>query len=190
MRLYTCTVCGETRTEVIEKLPDPEKQMGSDGTPVGPGASEQAAEKAITGMKTDNDPKGSVFGLLQLRSPKQTSKSIKLSWKKVPGAAKYVIYGNKCGKTNRLVRQTAVTGASYNFTKAKKETYYKFIVVAVDKEGTVLTTSKVVHVATKGGKVGNHKSVTTKAKKDKVTSREARPSSSEPRQLLLRRSSR
>ena len=53
--------------------------------------------------------------------------------------------------------------------KLKKGTYYKFIIVALDKNNNVVSTSKVVHVATKGGKVGNHKSVTTKAKKNKVT---------------------
>ena len=33
----------------------------------------------------------------------------------------------------------------------------------------MVSTSKMVHIATSGGKVGNHKSVTTKAKKNKVT---------------------
>ena len=46
--------------------------------------------------------------------------------------------------------------------KLKKGKYYKFIVVALDKDNKVVSTSKVIHVATKGGKVGNHKSVTVK----------------------------
>ena len=43
------------------------------------------------------------------------------------------------------------------------------MVVALDKNNKVLTTSKIVHIATKGGKFTNAKSITTKAKKNKVT---------------------
>ena len=46
--------------------------------------------------------------------------------------------------------------------KLKKGKYYKFIVVALDKNNKVVSTSKIIHVATKGGKVGNYKSVTVK----------------------------
>lgn len=34
--------------------------------------------------------------------------------------------------------------------------------VALDKNNTVVSTSKLIHVATKGGKVGNYKKVTVK----------------------------
>ena len=34
--------------------------------------------------KDDKDPAGSVFGKLRLTSPKQTRKSVKLKWKKLP----------------------------------------------------------------------------------------------------------
>jgi len=44
----------------------------------------------------------------------------------------------------------------------KKGTYYKFIVVAIDKNNRVVSTSKVIHVGTKGGKAGNQKKVTVK----------------------------
>ena len=50
-----------------------------------------------------------------------------------------------------------------------KNTYYKLIVVAVDKDNKVISTSKMVHAATKGGKAGNVKSITTKAKRNKVS---------------------
>ncbi len=57
-------------------------------------------------------------------------------------------------------------GKTYNIKKAgkklKKGTYYKFIIVAFDKNNNVVSISKVIHVATKGGKVGNPKSVTVK----------------------------
>lgn len=96
----------------------------------------------------------------------------------MPGAKKYVVYGNQCGKTKRMQRLTETGKNKLTFKKltvngktikVKKGTYYKFVVLAIDKNDRVVSTSKVVHVATKGGKVGNHKKVTTKAKKNKVT---------------------
>ena len=173
---YTCTACGETRTEAIAKLvpPDPTTEMGKDGTAVGEGASAEAAEKAITTMKSDTDPKGSVFGKLTLRQSKVTSTSIKIAWTKVTGAKKYVVYANKCGKTTKPKKITTTTKTTYTLKKiAKKKltkgTYYKFIVVALDSKGKVVSSSKLIHIATSGGKVGNPLKITTKAKKDRVT---------------------
>lgn len=148
-------------------------QKGADGTALGKGASSAAAQKAITSMPDDNDPAGAAFAPLLLRSTKQTKKNITLKWQSVGGASKYDIYGNQCGKGNKMQKITTVTGKSYKFSalrgKAlKKGKYYKFIVVAIDKSNKVIATSKVVHAATKGGKVGNHKSISTKAKKNKV----------------------
>ncbi len=142
-------------------------QKGADGTPVGPGASAAAADKAITNMVTDDDPAGTVFGKLTLKSPKQAKTSIDLNWTQVPGATSYIIYGNKCGKGNKPLKLGTVNGNRQtvnmvNGQKVAKGTYYKFIVVALDKNNNVVSTSKVIHVATKGGKVGNHKKVTVK----------------------------
>jgi len=149
-------------------------QTGSDGTALGAGASKEAAEAAIASMTSDSDLPGAVFNKLQLRSKKQTNTSISLSWKKVSGAKKYVIYGNKCGKTNKLQKLAESTGKSKSFKKVlgktvKKGTYYKFMIVALDKNNNVVSSSKIIHVATKGGKVGNVGKVTTKAKKNKVS---------------------
>ncbi|MBQ9014827.1 MAG: hypothetical protein IJ109_01785 [Firmicutes bacterium] len=191
-KTYTCTRCGAKRTEVIEKLPavdtpggetpqpgDRTQAKGEDGTAFGPGAALEAAEQAIGQMKSDADPAGTVFGLLQARSSKQTKTSVTVTWKKVSGAKSYVIYGNQCGTSNKLQKQKVVSGTSAKFTrltgnnhktvKVKKGKYYKFLIIAVDRNNNVITTSKVIHAATKGGKVGNPKSVKTKAKKNKVT---------------------
>ena len=151
-----------------EKPAEPADQTGKDGTAVGPGASAEVAEKAITNMTSDTDPLGSEYSIIRLRSPKQTATSIKLSWEKNIKAVKYVIYGNRCGKNNRLIKLTDVSDKNIsNFTvtqaagsKLRKGTYYKFIIVAVDKDNKVVSTSRIIHVATKGGKVGNYKSVT------------------------------
>ena len=148
-------------------------QKGEDGTAYGKGASADVVDKAITKYSKETDPAGTVFGLLQARLYKITKTSVTLKWKKVSGAKKYVIYGNICGKT-KPKKLATVKGTSKKFTKVagkkvKKGTYYKFIVVALDKNNKVISTSKMVHAATKGGKYGNDKAVKTKAKKDKVT---------------------
>ena len=49
----------------------------------------------------------------------------------------------------------------------KKNTYYKFLVVALNKNNKVVSTSRMIHVATKGGKYTNYKSISVK--KDKIT---------------------
>ena len=178
VKTYTCTACGETKTESIpKKKADPSKdpnKKGSDGTPVGPGASEAAADKAISGANSDADPKGSVYSKLKLKSSKQAKNAITLAWTKQSGAAKYVVYGNKCGKNNKFKKLGTYTGKSKKVTKVagkklKKGTYYKFIVVALDKNNMVVSTSKVIHVATKGGKVTNPKKVAVKKGKKKVS---------------------
>ena len=139
-------------------------QRGTDGTAVGPGASDIVADKAITTRKSDADPDGSVFRKLKLKTTKQTNTSIKITWTKLSSAKKYVVYGNACGSANKMKKLTSMQGNVKTFStvagkKVKKGTYYKFIVVGLDENSNVVSTSKIIHVATKGGKVGNHKSV-------------------------------
>lgn len=117
----------------------------------------------------DNPPEAaaSSFSRLQLRSTKQTNNSVALTWKKVKGAKSYVIYGNKCGKNNKLRKIGKTTGTSRKISKVlgkklSKGTYYKFRVVALDKNNKEITASKIVHAATKGGKFGNYRGVTVK----------------------------
>ena len=127
----------------------------------------------ITPPKKD-DPSGTKFMLLQARAGKVTKSSVQVVWKKVKGAKKYVIYGNKCGSKNKYKKLTTTTKVKLTYRKVagqkvKKGTYYKFLVYALNSKGKVISVSKTVHVATKGGKVGNDKKVTTAAKKNKVT---------------------
>ena len=170
VKTYTCSICGGTKTEAIPKLAPQEPKTpdkGEDGTPFGKGASVQAAEAAILALPNDNDPAGTAFGLLQLKATKVTKNSINLKWKAVPGAAKYILFANKCGTGNKYKKLGEVTGTSYTATQAagaaiQKGTYYKFMMIAADSSGKVVSTSKTVHAATKGGKIGNHKKVTVK----------------------------
>lgn len=144
-----------------EPQPEPEPVVDPDPEPV-----------IVPPVK--DDPSGAVFGLLQARAAKVTKTSIRIKWKKVAGARKYVIYGNKCGIHNKYKKMLSTTNLTMTFTKVagqrvKKGTYYKFLVYAVDGKGKIISTSKTVHVATTGGKVGNDKAVRTAAKKKKVT---------------------
>ena len=176
---HTCNRCGVEETDVIPAKgyapgTDP-NQKGTDGTAVGPEASAACAEKAIMSSASDEGPEGTKYAPLALKSTKQGKTNIVLTWTKVKGAKKYVIYGNACGKKNKMKKIATSTGKSYNVKKAgaklKKGKYYKFIIVALDKNNNVISTSKVVHAATKGGKVKNptkinvKKAVITNAKK-------------------------
>ena len=126
-----------------------------------------AQQKTILAQKNDNDPKGSSFGLLQAKAVKVTKTSIRVQWKKVKGATKYVVYGNKCGKSNRYKKLKTVKTNSYTQKKLKKGTYYKYLVVAI-KGSKAIATSKTIHAATTGGKVGNSKSVKVDKKTFKI----------------------
>ena len=123
----------------------------------------KTVEKAILNATNDNDQKGSTFTLLKAKGVAKSDKSITLSWSKIKGAKKYIIYGNKCGKKNKYKKLATVKGTSYTAKKLKKGTYYKFIIVAVNGTKT-LATSKTIHVTTNGGKNSNH----TKAKLSKT----------------------
>ncbi len=161
--------CQGTLTKVIKVAAI--DQMGKDGTAFSKGASAGAANNALIKMKSNKDPKGTKFSPLKLKSTKQGKTSVKLTWKKAKGAIRYVVYGAQSGQ--KYKRLTAVSGKSYNVKKIskklKKKTYHKFIIVALDKNGNVVTTSKVVHVATKGNlkKAANPKKVVVKAKVNK-----------------------
>ena len=137
-----------------------------------PGANMKAVEKFLLNRKSDTDPAGSTVAPLKVKSTKQTKKSIKVAWAKVKGAAKYVLYGNECGKTKKVKKIKLLKGKSLNVKKIggkklKKGKYHKFIVIAYNAKNKVVAVSKYIHVATKGGKVGNHKRVDVKIKKGK-----------------------
>ncbi len=149
-------------------------QKGEDGTFLSKGASMEAAESFLLDYSSESDPAGTSFGILCARSTKTTNNSVKVNWKKVSGASKYLVFAAKCGKGNKVKQIAETTGTSYNLkkldgAKIKKGTYYKFVIVAIDGSNDVIATSKMVHSATLGGKVGNCKTITTKAKKNKVS---------------------
>lgn len=161
---------GSGETPAPEDLPTPADAI-SPQTP----AELTVLEEAITTGTNEEGPVGSTFSLLQAKGTAKSKTSIKLTWKKIPDATGYIIYGNKCGKSNKYKKITTLKKSKKSYTskkvngkKLKKGTYYKYIVVAV-KGDQVLATSKTIHVATKGGKKGkgNYKSI--KLNKSKVT---------------------
>ncbi len=167
------TITADPKKET--NTPDPRKETNTPEDPakkpitdISKGATVQQAEKFITGQKSDNDVKGSKFGLLRAKASKVTKSSIKLTWKKVPGAKCYVVYANKCGKANHFKKYKTVSGTSLTQKKLKKGTYYKYLIMAVDKNGNVITASKTIHASTAGNaKKANFTGL--KLKKTKVT---------------------
>ncbi|MBQ5399442.1 MAG: fibronectin type III domain-containing protein [Ruminococcus sp.] len=111
----------------------------------------------VQSLKNDKDPAGSKFGKLKAKAAKVTKNSVKVTWSKVSGAKKYIVMGNKCGSKYKKLKTTS----SKSFTQKglKKGTYYKYMVLAVNGKNKVIGVAKTLHVATKGGSVGNYKSV-------------------------------
>lgn len=136
----------------IAAKPEPEPQPEPVITTITKNATEKQADTFIRKQKTDNDVKGSAFGLLQAKATKTTKSSITVTWKKVPGAKKYVVYANKCGRSNKFKKYKTLKGTKLKQTKLKKGTYYKYLILAIDKNGKVLSTSKTIHEATVGNK--------------------------------------
>ena len=123
-------------------------------------------EKAILKRTSEKDLNCSSYSLLQAKVERVNKIAIRLKWNKVKGADHYIIYGNKCGKTNKYEKLKTVKGSvtSVANKKLQKGTYYKFIIVAV-KGKKAIAASKTIHAATTGGKYGNHIKVTVNKKK-------------------------
>ena len=149
--------------------PDPVSVEEPKTEEIKPGTAKKKVDKVITEMKSDESPEGSDYATLQTKASKVTKNSVTLKWNKVKNAASYTIYGNKCGVVTCFKKLKEIKKTSITHKKLKSGTYYKYIVVAFDKQGKALAVSKSLHVATAGGKYSNAKSITTNAKKNKVT---------------------
>ena len=145
--------------KVIPKL----ETRATDRTAVDTSVSVITAEDAITASPSDEGPAGTKFNLLQAKMKKVKKNSITIGWKGISGA-KYIVYGNKCGKGKKFEKISDVSGTSFTQNGLNKGTYYKYLVMAV-KDGKVVSTSKTLHIATSGGKVGNNTKVTLNKKK-------------------------
>lgn len=178
-----CSVCGEILaaqqeipviSEAQEHTEEISEEKPATAAETEPSVSE--LEEVICNMETEEAPEGSRYNILKFRSSKTNKNSIQLKWSKVSGATEYIIYGNLCGKGNKFNKLATVNGGSkvsYTLKQLKKGKYYKFLIAAVKEyDGTqkVIATSKSIHVAVQGGKVGNYKAVTlTNVKKNKIS---------------------
>ncbi len=151
-------------------LPEEEDSQEAEEETSDQGITAAEMDKYLCGLTSDTGFKGSSYLPLKLKSVKQTRTSVKLSWKKMKDAVKYVVYGNLSGKTNKFKKIKAVKKNAFTVKKIgrklKKGKYYKFVLVALDKDDKVLSASAIIHAATKGSnKAGNYKAVKVKAKK-------------------------
>lgn len=119
-----------------------------------------SAWTSFTTKKLQNEP-------VELLTAKTSGKrAVKLSWNKVPGATKYVVYGQLCGK--RFKKLKTVKGTSYTVKKIKGKKLrahdtYKFCVVA-SKGLKKIVTSKTIHFITAGTMSGYSNITSIKAK--------------------------
>jgi len=161
---------GNNSSENKADTSDPARSKG-EITPASPVKTSQVDVKVLN-TGSEKDFQGSTYSLLKARGAAKTSKSIKLSWSKVPEAKEYIIYGNKCGKKNKYqkitsVKKTSWTARKLNKKALKKNTYYKFIVVAV-RDDDILAVSKTIHVSTR--KKANNTGIILKKGKKSVKS--------------------
>ena len=147
-----------------QKSGDNKVQIGKT-KPLDPNSAAET-EKAYGLLKDKADLTDARYCDLQLKSKKQKKTSIMLSWSPVKGAASYIILGAPTGKP--LKRLAVKTGTTYTHSGLKKGTYYKYAVVACRKAGgtdQALNKSKVIYVATKGGKAANVSKIKLNKKK-------------------------
>ena len=137
---------------------------------IGEGSDVVKVNRKILNCKNDKDLAGSTFRKLCAKVKKSKKKAISLTWKKIQVAKTYVIYGAKCGTSYKKI--ATVHKKTFTNKKLKKGTYYKYMVVALNEKGKVVAISKLIHVATKGGKVGNCKKL--KVNKSKVKLKQGR----------------
>lgn len=147
-----------TPTPTLAPTPTPSGKFSSEAISPEKTVKIEDIENTILSIKDEKDVAGSTFTMLKAKAAPKSNKSIKLTWSKVPGAEKYMIFSNKCGKKNKYKYIATVSGTSYTAKKLKKGTYYKFTIVAV-KGDDALAVSKTLHVTTNGGKKSNNTKV-------------------------------
>ena len=148
----------------------PTTQSETSTVAIGEGSDVGKVNSKILNCKNDKDLAGSTFGKLCVKVKKSKKKAISLTWKKIQVAKTYVIYGAKCGTSYKKI--ATVHRKTFTNKKLKKGTYYKYMVVALNEKGKVVAISKLIHVATTGGKVGNCKKL--KVNKSKVKLKQGR----------------
>ena len=118
-------------------------------------------------MTTDVSAKMAAKPILVVSSKTSGDKAVKLSWIKVSGADKYVVYGARCGKTAVKIKtvkgDTSYTVKKISGKKLAAHKNYKFYVVAY-KGNKKIITSDTIHLITgnTSGKYANISSISVK----------------------------
>ena len=142
-------------TEAAEKTPAVTVQLEKAAVTPKNTVASSTVKKAIKNSTNDKtELVGATFSQLMVKGVAKSKKSIRLSWKKIKGANKYLIYAAKCGNKNKLKKIATTNKLTYKYTKCSAGKYYKFMVLALNGR-KVLAISPKVHVASKGGKYGN-----------------------------------
>ncbi len=79
----------------------------------------------------------------------QSETAVKLSWNKVSGASKYIIYKVDPSTGKKLSKVATTSGTSYKLSNLKPETRYAYTVYAGNSAGTSKNASNTVTVSTK-----------------------------------------
>ncbi len=85
----------------------------------------------------------------KLTASVQSETAVKLSWNKVSGATKYVIYKVDPSTGKKLSKVATTAKTSYKVSKLKPDTRYAFTVYAANSAGTSKNASNTVTVSTK-----------------------------------------
>ncbi len=182
----TCTVCGYSRTIKIPKLIEKKEQ-----------SQRVILASTIRTLTGNKEAPMSGFSPLCASAKKVGKSDVTLTWKKVPGAANYVVFKSGCGKKDQYEELDFISGNRYKVTKLKKGTNYKFLIVAVAKgqnsNERVLGVSKVVHCITGGSKTfSNYSKIKVSKKKvvvrlKKSVTIQAKPVAPKKKKVSVRR---
>ena len=140
IKTFTCQRCGAKKTETIPKLYVDPKGDGvcTPDTPI----SFSTIEKKLQKKSYRGALKCSDFGILFLRAYQDGKSQIKLTWKKVPTAKKYVVYMASKGK--KFKKMTTFSGRKYRAKNLKAGTYYSFVVVAINDDKAVAVSVPII----------------------------------------------
>ena len=157
----------------VPPTPTPEPSPAQVTPGAQPTAAPSSSDVSVDSDDSETEP-DPCFRELQPKADKVKANSIRLKWKKVSGAAKYIVYGNKNSSKAEYkeLRTTAKLSANIkkiNNRKLSKGTCYRFKVVALDDQDKVISVSTDLYVVTNGGKYGNPKSLKVNIKKNKLS---------------------
>ena len=139
-------------TKKDDKKEDTAKQEVKKIKKLAKGAAEASVDQLITSSKTSASVKGATTTPLKPQVKTEFTNKATITWTKVKGAKKYVVYGGLTGKTTKYTKLGTTTKNTFTAKKLKKGKQYSYMVVAFDKNGKMISASTTINGFTKGGK--------------------------------------